>query len=155
MYVNKEIQIRGNHREERRNYDLQRIVLLCLTKEINVKDKSAVMMLSVLLSSRISKQEKVFILKEEYGIMMTEEEEKEVAVMSGVWEGYYYYGVEDGIERGVVLGERQGEERRTIQHVCDLMTNLNVDLETAMKLLNVSDSLRSVVIQHLQNKTVK
>ena len=47
----------------------ERIYIMCLHEDIDVTDKSALMMLSVLFSSKLTKEERIFILKEEYGIL--------------------------------------------------------------------------------------
>ena len=44
--------------------DTERIYVMCLHDTIDVTDKSALMMLSVLFSSKLSKEERIFILKE-------------------------------------------------------------------------------------------
>ena len=94
--------------------NMQRATVMCLTDEIDVNDKSALMMLSVLFNDRMSIQDRVLCLRKHYGILLTEEEENEVKSMSETWAGFYgrgvRYGVEQGIEQGKVLGIEQGKE---------------------------------------------
>ena len=88
---------------------MQRAYIMCLTDEIDVNDKSALMMLSVLFNDKMSIQDRVLCLKNHYGIVMNEEEKDEVETMSETWRGFYGRGVTYGIEKGKVLGIEQGK----------------------------------------------
>ena len=86
--------------------DTERIYIMCLHDDIDVSDKSALMMLSVLFSSKLTKEERIFILKEEYGILLSEAEREDLNHMCNAHEG----AIEQGKEIGIVLGEKRGIE---------------------------------------------
>ena len=73
---------------------------MCLTDQIDVTDSSALMMPSVLFSPKLSRQDRGFILKNHYDIVLTEAESKAIDLMGNVYEGFYEYGREDGLTEG-------------------------------------------------------
>ena len=112
---------------------MQRAYVMCLTDEIDMNDKSALMMLSVLFNDKMSIQDRVLCLKNHYGIVMTEEEENEVESMSETWRGFYGRGVRYGVERGKALGIEQGKalgiEQGKLQVASEmLMAGMNEEL---------------------------
>lgn len=99
--------------------DTERIYILCLHDTIDVTNKSALMMLSVLFSSKLSKEERIFILKEEYGILLSEAEREELNHMCNAHEGAVEQGKEIGKEIGkkigIALGESNGRKIRNLE----------------------------------------
>ena len=103
--------------------DTERIYIMCLNDDIDVTDKSALMMLSVLFSSKLTKEERIFILKEEYGILLSEAEREDLNHMCNAHEGVLEYGK----EMGIVIGRNSQK------------------LESAKKLLMIGASIDMVV----------
>ena len=99
--------------------DTERIYIMCLHDTIDVTNKSALMMLSVLFSSKLSKEERIFILKEEYGILLSEAEREELDTMCNAHEGAVEQGKEIGKEIGkkigIALGESNGRKIRNLE----------------------------------------
>ena len=95
------------HPEERKNYDLLSVVMVCFNDkriEQRVEDgmdgeypADLVRLLSVLLSSKVEREEKKQILADEYKIPMTRELESEVSLMCNLSKGIK--------EQGIGLGE--------------------------------------------------
>ena len=88
----------------------ERIYIMCLHDDIDVTDKSALMMLSVLFSSKLTKEERIFILKEEYGILLSEAEREDLNHMCNAHEGVLEYGKEIGRRDGIEIGRKDGIE---------------------------------------------
>lgn len=84
--------------------NMRRIILMFLHKEIDVTDKSALMMLSILFDDRISDKERLFLLKEEYGIVLAKEDEE----MMSEWHNTADAFIERGYERGDAAGYERG-----------------------------------------------
>ena len=101
----------------------ERIFIMCLHDDIDVTDKSALMMLSVLFSSKLTKEERIFILKEEYGMLLSEAEREDLNHMCNAHEGVLEYGK----EMGIVIGRNSQK------------------LESAKKLLMIGASIEMVV----------
>ena len=78
--------------------------------EIDLEDNSALMMLSILFSAKLSKRDRVLYLEKYYDIVLTEAEKEVVGQMCNAHEGIYEYGKEDGIVVGKKIGLLEGEE---------------------------------------------
>ena len=86
----------------------ERIFVMCLHDKIDTSDKSALMMLSVLFGSKITQEERTFILKEEYGILLSEAEKEDLNHMCNAHEGVLEYGKEIGRKDGIEIGRKDG-----------------------------------------------
>ena len=117
----------------------ERIYIMCLHDQIDVTDKSALMMLSVLFSSKLTKEERIFILKEEYGILLSEAEREDLNHMCNAHEG----AIEQGKEIGIVLGEKRGIEIGRKDGI-EIGRN-SQKLENAKNLLMIGASIEMVV----------
>ncbi len=117
----------------------ERIFIMCLHDDIDVTDKSALMMLSVLFSSKLTKEERIFILKEEYDILLSEAEREDLNHMCNAHEGVLEYGKEMGIvigrKDGIEIGRKDGIE----------IGRNSQKLESAKKLLMIGASIDMVV----------
>lgn len=93
-------------------------------------DSGILRLLEVLLSSKRTVEEKKQILEKEYDIKMTETIESEVSKMCNL---------SDGVERqGIEKGLQQGLQTARYEAVKNLMKNLNLTCEQAIKALGIS-----------------
>ena len=113
----------------------ERIYIMCLHDDIDVNDKSALMMLSVLFSSKLTKEERIFILKEEYGMLLSEAEREDLNHMCNAHEGVLEYGKEIGRKDGIEIGRKDGIE----------IGRNSQKLDSAKKLLVIGASIDMVV----------
>lgn len=106
----------GEAKEDRINYDLLSVVMVCfngrystdmLESKENPMTAKLVQLLHMILSADVDKEEKLKCMADEYNIPMTRELEEEVVRMCNLSRGYMERGIERGIERGVTLGEQK------------------------------------------------
>ena len=129
-YSIKEDNVVGNTKEEKENYDLLTAIMLCLGDPEEKIDSEILRLLEVLLSSKRTVEEKKQILEKEYDIKMTETIESEVSKMCNL---------SDGVERqGIEKGLQQGLQTARYEAVKNLMKNLNLTCEQAIKALGIS-----------------
>ncbi len=115
--------------EVEEDYRMRRVILMFLHKEIDVTDKSALMMLSVLFDDRISNNERIFLLKEEYGILLSKEGEEMMSEWNNTAEAF----IERGFERGYDQGNMEG-----IEKVARQMLHMGLSDEMVVKACNLS-----------------
>ena len=78
----------------------QRIIIMYLHDEIDPEDNSALMMLSILFSAKLTRKDRVLYLEKYYDIVLSEAEKEVIGQMCNAHEGIYEYGKEDGIAVG-------------------------------------------------------
>lgn len=115
--------------EVEEDYSMRRVILMFLHKEIDVTDKSALMMLSVLFDDRISNNEHIFLLKEEYGILLSKEGEEMMSEWNNTAEAF----IERGFERGYDQGNMEG-----IEKVARQMLHMGLSDEMVVKACNLT-----------------
>ena len=120
--------------------DTERIYIMCLHDTIDVTNKSALMMLSVLFSSKLSKEERIFILKEEYGILLSEAEREELDAMCNAHEGVLECGKEMGIEIGRNSQKLESARKMILKGMSFEDINEFTDL-TYSEILNLSNQM--------------
>lgn len=86
-YDLKEKNIYGTYKENKNNYDMISVVLICLGNGSKQSDDELIKMLSVLLSRDIIPETKKEILQNEFGINMTSKIESEVADVCNLSQG--------------------------------------------------------------------
>ena len=104
-YSIKPEQLIGEAQEETENYDLMSVVIICLGKPDTENHKEILKFMEVLLSSTRSGSEKKKIFKEEFGIAMSEELEREVLEVCNLSQGVRAEGREEGRIEGIEIGE--------------------------------------------------
>lgn len=114
----------GHFPLDKGRYDLISVVMICLSKELAQSDDTTKLhrLLGTLLSSEMTRQEKKDIIETEYGIPMTEGMERRVNIMCNL---------SDTIEE-------RGEAKQLIENIMSLQRKLNLSVEEACKLLDVS-----------------
>ena len=82
----------------------------------------------------MTRQEKKDIIETEYGIPMTEGMERRVNIMCNLSDTIEERGINKGIQRGI----ERGEAKQLIDNIMSLKKKLNLSVEEACKLLDVS-----------------
>ena len=122
----------GHFPLDKGRYDLMSVVMICLSKELAQSDDTTKLhrLLGTLLSSEMTRQEKKDIIETEYGISMTEGMERRVNIMCNLSDTIEERGINKGIERG--------EAKQLIENIMSLQRKLDLSVEEACKLLDVS-----------------
>ena len=127
QYSLREKHIVGRAREERKNYDLLSIVMVCLGKADGENYGGLLKFLEVLLSDSRPAGEKRKILSEEFGMEMSGDLESGVRDMCNLSQGILERGIEEGMERGLQQGVEQGlqqgernAKRRTARNLAEM-----------------------------------
>ncbi|WP_323089829.1 hypothetical protein [Allobaculum sp. JKK-2023] len=135
----------GDYQERECDYDLLSIFMVYLGgSEGDGKYKGILRLLDVLLSNKKSAVEKGNILKNEFGIPMTESMEKEFNNMCNLGEAIEQNGIQKGIKKG--------RHTTRLEDIQAIRKNLGYSLEQAMDLLNVPDDERSEYLTLLQER---
>ena len=119
QYSLREKHIVGRAREERKNYDLLSIVMVCLGKADGENYGGLLKFLEVLLSDSRPAGEKRKILSEEFGMEMSGDLESGVRDMCNLSQGILERGIEEGMEQGLQQGERNAK-RRTARNLAEM-----------------------------------
>ena len=133
----------GEAKEEVRNYDLMSAVMICLGEETDRNYSGVLKFLEVLLSDEKTATAKKTILQNEFNVPMTQTLETEVYQMCNLSQG--------AIEKGIQKGYGQGREEERIASVRNLMQNLHMTAEDAMKALNIPQEDRDRIKKALAN----
>ena len=135
----------GHVKEDIQHYDLMNIVMLCLGSSDNIED-NALGMLNTLLSDTMSSSERIEILDKKFDFDMSPDDVKEVSEMCNVSRGVYDKGMNRGIalgrKEGITLGMNKGAEQSTLKSITMIMSNLNLNADQAMDILEVPDEKR-------------
>ena len=129
--------LEGHATYRRRDYDLVEVIVVCLGTE---EERGALGMLGVLLSERMSPEEKIGALERDYGMIMTEDIRGEVRDMCNLSMGIRQEGRKEGRKEGRVDDAR------------NLMTNLGLGLEEALDALGIRGEERDEVASELAGR---
>ena len=130
-YCVQEENLVGQVLEQKENYDLLTVVMICLGHAGDNNYTGILKLLDVLLSSEKEAEEKKKILQEDFDIAMTKTLESEVSAMCNLSKG-----VE---ERGIAIGLERGMETGTLNAIQNLMETLKLTAEQAMEALKVPE----------------
>ena len=104
----------GNAEYGKMNYDMATVIMVCLG-DTERKEKDILRLLGILLSPEIQPEHKKRVLKEDYGIPMTVEMEKEAENMCDYGRGlarkYAEKGMAEGMAKGMQEGMQKGMEK--------------------------------------------
>ena len=151
QYSIREEQIVGEAKEEVKNYDLMSAVMICLGEETDRNYSGLLKFLEVLLSDEKTAAAKKTILQNEFDVPMTQTLETEVYQMCNLSQGAIEKGIQKGMQQGIQQGIGQGREEERIASVRNLMHNLHMTAEDAMKVLNIPQEDRDRIKQALAN----
>ena len=110
--------IHGTVHEEEQNYDLMSIVIIGLGKKRkkDIKTLPVIDLLRTIFVDKLSQYERTSILKNNYNVQLTVEDEKELETMCNLSEGL--------IEEGISIGEKTGAEKLLIELVKDKIISI-------------------------------
>jgi len=128
------------------DYDLMNVIMICLGESHTKECRGIIRMLHSLLVADIPAAEKKKIVREEYGIPMTKEFDKEVDDMCNISSLYIKRGEERGeargIKKGIEKGIAQGIEKGIAQG--SFNTNKKVVMNLYKKKLSLEDIAEAV-----------
>lgn len=136
-YCVQEENLVGQVLEQKENYDLLTVVMICLGHAGDDNYTGILKLLDVLLSSDKEAEEKKKILQEDFDIAMTKTLESEVSAMCNLSKGVEERGIAIGLERGMERGLERGLEAATLNAIRNLMETLKLAAEQAMEALKV------------------
>ena len=130
-----------------KSYDLFEVKTIYLGRERC--NNNLINMLNTLFSNDLNESEKIRILKNKYGVMISTEEKEVMHNMKGIAYGYLVTGIEQGIEQGKAEGLEQGKaegleqgieqgiEQNLADNIKSLMDTGKFDFTQAVALLKV------------------
>lgn len=110
--------IHGTVHEEEQNYNLMSVVIIGLGKKCkkDIKNLPVIDLLRTIFVDKISQHERTLILKNNYNVQLTAEDEKELETMCNLSEVL--------IEEGISIGEKTGAEKLLIELVKDKIISI-------------------------------
>lgn len=119
--------IYGKVEENKDNYDLISVVIICLGEAGQKSDEALIKMLSVLLSDNMEPKDKKETLKTEFGIPMTRKLESEVEKLCNLSQGVY----------------DRGYDKATVEHIKNMMRKKGWDIEECMDTLDIPEEKKA------------
>ena len=130
--------LRGHAKELVRHYDLMTVIVIGLGNLVDKECTDILRLLSALLSSQTDAVQTKQIMRDEFGIPITEEMERAVTEMCNLSEG-----VENrGIAKGLAKGRAEGRAEGVMDSLHNLMDSMGLTIEQAMAALKVSEEDR-------------
>lgn len=123
----------GRVKESVENYDKIKIIILSLNDEGIENRNTIIRLLSTLLSTTESVENRKKILENDFNIPMTKEIQEEVAEMCNLGMAVELKGVEKGVAQGI----KQGIEQTRLEDIKNLMSTLNLTIQQAMDALKI------------------
>lgn len=127
----------GHVCEERENYDLMTVVMICLGNP-ETADSTLLKMLDVLFSPTKNAAEKKSILSSEFHIKMTKSIDEEMMQMCNYSEGVWESGIEKGVEKGQLAA------------ILSLMRSMSWTIDQAMAALLIPESQQELYREKIQ-----
>ena len=149
----------GNRRKEKvENYGMMHIFMLYPKGKYDAKDTSFQNLMNVLFKNEHSAEEKLEILRKQFGIKVTETMEEEVEEMSHICMYYEQEGKKAGLtegmligeKRGMLIGERRGKILTQTANVERLMKK-QLSMQEAFELLGIEKDMQEKVIQQFNH----
>ena len=136
----------GDNREIMKNYDMISIIMIYIGDSDKENYTGIIKLLGVLLSEKLSAEEKKQVLQNEFNIPMTETIEKEVSEMFNFSQAI----VEESEARGREIGEKLGEarglkagiEQTSLSAIRSLMQTMKLTAQEAMQALCIPEADR-------------
>ncbi len=153
VYHTVEDNVAGSIHEPEENYDIVRVVMVCLGKPEDAPN-DLLKLLDVLLESDYTADEKCKTLEADFGIPMTANLEKEVSTMCHFIDGVEARGIEKGLKEGMEKGLKKGAENGMIQALQSLMNTMKWTVQQAMDALEIPDGERSRYAKLLEHGDV-
>ncbi len=161
-YSMKEECLGNRWKEKAENYGMMHIFMLYPKGKYDAKDTSFQNLMNVLFKNEHSAEEKLTILRKQFGIKVTEAIEEEVEEMSHICMYYEQEGKKAGLAEGMLIGEkrekREGEAKQinaTISYVKNLMQKKNMTLKEAFDLLEIERDMQEKIRKELKKEKVQ
>lgn len=161
-YSMKEECLGNRWKEKAENYGMMHIFMLYPKGKYDAKDTSFQNLMNVLFKNEHSAEEKLEILRKQFGIKVTETMEEEVEEMSHICMYYEQEGKKAGLAEGMLIGEkrekREGEAKQinaTISYVKNLMQKKNMTLKEAFDLLEIERDMQEKIRKELKKEKVQ
>ncbi len=153
-YAVTEKTIVGHAMEKKENYDLLRVILVCLgdnEKLAGTGDTSEklIRFLNTLLIRQMPKAERKEELSKEFGLSMTDSMEGEVSEMCNLSQGFIAEGELRGIVKGEKRGIAKGRDEEAVDNLKNLMEATGWSFEKAADTLKISLEKRMKFKQEL------
>ena len=151
----------GKYESPEEDYDLINVVMIYVNNKFDYEeqDQSLDKLLHIILGKDLDVQQKIECLKKDYGILISEEEEKEVEEMCDLSLGLRMEAMQEGLAKGKIEGLTEGrleglaegELKSAILYVKNLMKKMpNISMQEAMDILEIEENLREQVLKALQ-----
>lgn len=122
----------GKTKEEKRNYDLITVVMICLGNSDDKNYKGLLKMLDVLLKKGMPAAEKKRILQEDFSIILSTNMEREVSQMCDLGIGLWKEAWDEAWDEA------------KYEDVCNMMEATGWDLEKCMDILKVPEKKKNI-----------
>lgn len=133
----------GNRRKEKaENYGMMHIFMLYPKGKYDAKDTSFQNLMNVLFKNEHSVEEKLEILRKQFGIKVTETMEEEVEEMSHICMYYEQVGEKRGMQIGKILTQTANVER---------LMKKQLSMQEAFELLGIEKDMQEKVIQQFNH----
>ncbi|MCR4783344.1 MAG: PD-(D/E)XK nuclease family transposase [bacterium] len=136
----------GKNREVMENYDMISIIMIYVGKPDEENYVGVIKLLGVLLSAKLSAEQKKQLLQREFSIPMTEKIEMEVSEMFNFSQTLVEESEARGEARGIEIGEARGfkigSEQTSLKDIRNLMKTLNLTAQEAMQALCIPENER-------------
>lgn len=139
-YSMKEECLGNRWKEKVENYGMMHIFMLYPKGKYDAKDTSFQNLMNVLFKNEHSAEEKLEILRKQFGIKVTETMEEEVEEMSHICMYYEQVGEKRGMQIGKILTQTANVER---------LMKKQLSMQEAFELLGIEKDMQEKVIQHL------
>ncbi len=112
---------RGNYQEDRKNYDLIRVIVMRLGSQGEESEDDAVRLLSKVFSENITADDKKRVLSEEFNIAVTDSIEQEVERMCNLSDGLEQRCMARGFAKGQAAGRAEGRTEGAMETLFSLV----------------------------------
>ena len=139
----------------KKDYDMLQVVMMYPSKHYDSKEERKEIMgfLSVMFTNQLAAEEKKGILKNKYGVKMTQTLDEEVERMCNLSQGILEEGILIGKKEGIAIGERKGKREGILEGILysvkAIMKMKPMSVEDALDLLEVEESLRPQILELL------
>ena len=153
-YSMKEECLGNRWKEKAENYGMMHIFMLYPKGKYDAKDTSFQNLMNVLFKNEHSAEEKLEILRKQFGIKVTETMEEEVEEMSHICMYYEQEGKKAGLTEGMLIGEKRGMQIGKIltqtANVERLMKK-QLSMQEAFDLLEIEEDMQEKIIKRITN----
>jgi len=141
-YSMKEECLGNRWKEKVENYGMMHIFMLYPKGKYDAKDTSFQNLMNVLFKNEHSVEEKLEILRKQFGIKVTETMEEEVEEMSHICMYYEQVGEKRGMQIGKILTQTANVER---------LMKKQLSMQEAFELLGIEKDMQEKVIQQFNH----